>query len=80
VIGVAGTGVRQLDDGGEVVGRPRALRRAITCEKVQGRGKIRIGLGRLPQVETQGLTNGVLCVARTRVDDGGSPAAQETLQ
>jgi hypothetical protein len=43
-------------------------------------GKIRAGLGMLPQVETQGLTNEGWGAASTRVDGGGSPAAQEMLR
>jgi hypothetical protein len=72
--------VRQRDDGGEVLSGPGALRRAITSEKVQDRGKLMAGLGWLPRVETQELTDGVWGAARTRVNGGGSSAAQETLR
>jgi hypothetical protein len=43
-------------------------------------GKIRAGIGQLPQVETQGLTNEGWGAARTRVDDSGSSTAQEMLR
>jgi hypothetical protein len=75
VIGVTGMGVRRLDDGG---GRP--LLTGGTPASNRGREstqqwKIRERLGWLPQVESQGLTNGVWGAARTRVDGGGSSAA-----
>jgi hypothetical protein len=63
----------------EILGRPRhsseqsRARRRTTVE-------IRARIERLPQVETQGLTNEGWGVARTRVDGGDSPAAQEMLR
>jgi hypothetical protein len=43
-------------------------------------GEIKIGVGRLPEVETRGLTNEGWDTVRMRVHGGGSLAAQEMLQ
>jgi hypothetical protein len=64
-------------------GKSSADRGTPASNRGQGsawQGKIRMGIGRLPQVETQGLTNEGWGAVRTWVDDAGSPAAQEMLR
>jgi hypothetical protein len=86
--GLANTTVdRGSRNEGEATGRQRG-RSSVdrgTLTNNRGRestwqGKIRAEVGRLPQVETQGLTNEGWGVERTRVDGGGSPTAQEILR
>jgi hypothetical protein len=73
-------------NGGEATGRWRGRSSADQDTPTINRGresarqrKIRAGLGRLSQVETQGLMNEGWGATRTRVNGGSSPAAQEML-
>jgi hypothetical protein len=63
----------------EILGRPRHSSEQSRARR-RTAGEIRAGIERLPQVETQGLTNERCGVARTRVDGGNSLAAQEMLR